>query len=372
MMEQLTFDSFSREIQGRELSLVVFGSESLADPLKPHPGLLSDRINYMYVSPERSERLQTRLALEALPAIRLFYGHVDLFSELKFPFQQVHKMDVAFEITEFLKRKLRKSILSETKAKTRVYESMRRTFKSGRGFLFMVFDSRLEVADFRKYSDWTKGSSDFPPLSSELQRQYLWAVQKVYITLSRVLSPLPSFFIQDSGFFRSQLGPCFRGIDLSSSSIKQSKLATLFSKHTSHYFKNLDFSNSSEASPLEMERGLFYFDVRTKSAHPISVLELLEDPSDLVTPTLRISKMLRDHSSQQISNFLFADYKPLFQLPSNRFLFVNADFLDIMMQPPTKKYILDKAARLQDQGISNRFKENNLQTSSAFRRPTLC
>ena len=83
------------------------------------------------------------------------------------------------------------------------------------------------------------------------------------------------------------------------------------------------------------------------------MFDLFLNPDNLVEPSKRIKNVLKDELAENIPRFPFTDYSPLFQLEYKRFLFVNMDFIDLMMKDSTKKFIEEKLKALSKNYISN-------------------
>jgi hypothetical protein len=352
MIDQLTYDNFANEIKQHKLTLVIFSTKSFPDPQREHPKMVPESINYLYISPDQTHRLESRLNLKKLPAIRLYYKDPELFSELNFPFKHIQKMNVPFEISDFLKRKLRKSIVSESINQKEAYLKLKRYLSLKKGFLTLIMDSKLDFCDFQKYRLFINENLVDDGFGKDVKAKYIKNIQKVYITLSRIMSPVPSFFIRNSDRFLAEIGNAFDGIDLSSQFFKNSKYEAKLNLETSKYFRNLTFENIDMPSSVNICQGVFFYDFKTKALHPISVFDLFEDINDIVSPIKRISKILKEKLSNAIPEFPYVDYKALFQLESKNFLFVNTDFMNIMMQDSTKKYINNKLSKLSNEGTS--------------------
>jgi hypothetical protein len=353
MMTSFLFDSFSSKISSNKTSLVVFGTESFTDPLDGNLSKLSSSINYMYITPKNSKKLQENLKIKSLPAIRLYYGDLELFSEFSFPFKQIKNINAEFEIAEFLKRKLRNSILSETTQKTKLYQSMIRSLKMSKGFLIFIFDSRLPFCDVQIYSKFSKlNPKTYPELGTSEIKTYKRKSQKMFITLSRILSPLPSYFIRNHTNLQSHLPPSFDGVDLSSSFLQKSPHQETYAQFISDQFQSINIEDASIETPLKLCQGLFYFKNSVNSLHPISLLDVLLQPDDMVSPIIRVRDEIKKINNDILPRFPYANYNNLFQQTRPQFLFVNMDFINSMMNSNTRASLENNIKSLSKQNIS--------------------
>jgi hypothetical protein len=307
----------------------------------------------MYISPKNSEKLQEKLYIKSLPAVRLYYGDLKLFSEFSFPFKQIKKINAEYEVADFLQRKLRRSIISETTQKQKLYKSLAKSHQIDQGVLVFILDSSLPVCDFELNSFFFQNDPEsYKSISKEDKKKYIIAAQNVFITLSRILSPMPSYFIRNHSNFLSNLGTAFQGVDISSSFLQSSK-KEVYSIYISQMFKSIEIENSSIAKPLTLCQGMYYFNHSMKSLHPISLYDLIGNPEDLISPIIRIKNKLQSSRKNVLHRYPYVNYKALFQNASPKFLFVNMDFVNSMMSPNTKSSLENTIKSLSNQNISN-------------------
>lgn len=359
-MNHLIFDSFADQIKNNKIVLAVFGTDSFDDPLKDKLGNLSSSIHYVFISPKNAKRLEKRLAIKSLPAIRIYFGDLELFSNFNLPIKHMKKINPEFEVADFLIRILKKSIISETTQQKQLYKAMRVAFKMNPGFLVFILDSKLPFCDLRSYSRFMSNSQEpLPPLSVQSKKRFVKNIQQVYITVSRVMSPLPSFFIRNHLQFVGELGQAFSGVDLSASFLQSSPFKSHYHEQVSNQMRSLDFSNLETINSLDLCQGLFLFHNKTKAFHPISLFDLIISPEDLISSSLRVKNLLKNHLSRAIPRFPYSDYRGLFHNPSDQFLFVNQDFMSQMMQKPVQQSLEQKFKKLAKTNISSNLTPNN-------------
>lgn len=348
--------------------LAVFGTASFDDPLKDKLDQLSSSIHYVYISPKNAKRLEKRLQIKSLPAIRIYFGDLELYSNFNFPFEHMEKINAEFEVADFLIRTLKRSIISETTQPEHLYKAMRRSFKMNPGFLAFIMDSKLPFCDLQQYARFASNlERPLPALSVQSKKEFVKKIQQVYITVSRIMSPLPSFFIRNHLKFAGELGNSFAGVDLSASFLQASSFKPNYSSFISKKMRALDFSDLDEINSLELCQGMFLFDNKTKALHPISLFDLIESPEDIISPSVRIKNRLKDHLARSVPKFPYTSYLGIFQNPSNRFLFVNYDFMNQMMKKPVQQSLEKKFKNLAKTGISNF--PNKINRRRVFIRP---
>ena len=296
----------------------------------------------MFIDPTTSKELQTPLFLEEIPKMRLYHNDIKLFSEFSLNFKYLQGKNGLFEISDFLRRKLHSSFTNLKKQVKLAERILSRAALFGKPHFLMVLERHLPFCEDNDVF--------------ETNRDNLLQMKNLFLTLSRVMSPVPSLYVTDTQDLLN-FDLHFDGLLFSQDSGKANNIRNIS-------WRNQEVQDSSEQPSKSLCNGLFVFNGVQAAYSFVSLQAFFNKQISFTETILKIKSqfelikeqffpLFRPGNIEQIWNRLDQDQTHLrgsnnsnsaksqiLDYHPGKYFFINEPFMNNFLSPATKDAIL--------------------------------